>query len=248
MARGSSTSTCRNGVFRPWSRGGREISLAPNAEEGGGAIAGQIGIDLYWLPLGAGGNFVRLNGRVYEAIAAGIQRRPRFDLYHSGLQVFAPEGRYVIEQTPAAAGGEERGVVGVGPIGSRWLARHYPMFRYELRRWRGGVIPDVAEAVDSPRRLSDDLSDARRLLALVPEVPFLLWGRDELGAGEMWNSNSQISWLLARAGFDAASIRPPEGGRAPGWGAGLLAAAAGLRREALRGPIGESAAASRGGA
>ena len=25
-------------------------------------------IDLYWLPLGAGGHFVRLNGRIYEAI------------------------------------------------------------------------------------------------------------------------------------------------------------------------------------
>ena len=24
-------------------------------------------VDLYWLPLGAGGHFVRFNGRVYEA-------------------------------------------------------------------------------------------------------------------------------------------------------------------------------------
>lgn len=29
-----------------------------------------FGIDLYWLPLGAGGNFVRLNERVYGAIEA----------------------------------------------------------------------------------------------------------------------------------------------------------------------------------
>ena len=28
-------------------------------------------IDLYWLPLGAGGHSVRLNGRVFEAVAAG---------------------------------------------------------------------------------------------------------------------------------------------------------------------------------
>ena len=27
-------------------------------------------VDLYWLPLGAGGHFVRLNGRVYERLAA----------------------------------------------------------------------------------------------------------------------------------------------------------------------------------
>ena len=28
------------------------------------------GVHLYWLPLGAGGHSVRLNGRVYEALAA----------------------------------------------------------------------------------------------------------------------------------------------------------------------------------
>ena len=27
------------------------------------------GVDLYWLPLGAGGHSVRLNGRVFEAAA-----------------------------------------------------------------------------------------------------------------------------------------------------------------------------------
>jgi hypothetical protein len=27
-------------------------------------------VDLYWLPLGAGGRFVRLNGKAYEALAA----------------------------------------------------------------------------------------------------------------------------------------------------------------------------------
>jgi hypothetical protein len=32
-------------------------------------------VDLYWLPLGAGGHSVRLNGRVYEAVAASLGRR-----------------------------------------------------------------------------------------------------------------------------------------------------------------------------
>jgi hypothetical protein len=32
-------------------------------------------IDLYWLPLGAGGHFVRLNGRIYEGIRAFLDRR-----------------------------------------------------------------------------------------------------------------------------------------------------------------------------
>jgi hypothetical protein len=184
----------------------------------------RFGIDLYWLPLGAGGNFVRLNGRVYEAIKSTVQRRPRCDLYHSGLEIFLPEGRFTIEQTPASAHGEQRGVVGIGPIGAKWLAARVPIFRYELRCWRDGVIPDIGEAVESPQRLSDDLSKARRLLELSPQVPFLVWGRDELRVGDMWNSNSQIAWLLARAGIDVDSIKPPARGRAPGWHAGLVAA------------------------
>ena len=186
---------------------------------------GRVGIDLYWLPLGAGGNFVRLNGRVYEAIKARLDRRPVSDLYHSALEVFVPEGRYIVENTPVVDDrGRERGVVAEGPVGARWAGR-WRIFRYELRRWRNGVIADISEAVDSPRRLSGDVRDARRLLELVPQIPTLTWGRDELGTGEMWNSNSMISWLVARTGLDVESIRPPSGGRAPGWNAGMAAAA-----------------------
>lgn len=185
----------------------------------------RVGIDLYWLPLDAGGNFVRLNGRIYEAIMSRLQRRPACDLYHSGLEVFVPEGRYVIEMTPVVdANGSERGVVAEGPVGARWASR-WRMFRYEVRRWLNGQIPDISEAVDSPRRLSGDLHDARRLLTMVPEVPTLVWGRDELGTGEMWNSNSITSWLIARTGLDARSITPPAGGRALGWNAGIMIAA-----------------------
>jgi hypothetical protein len=184
----------------------------------------RFGIDLYWLPLGAGGNFVRFNGRVYEAIKARLDRRPVSDLYHSALQVFVPDGRYVVENTPVVDDrGRERGVVMEGPVGARWAGR-LRLFRYEMRRWLDGVIPDISEAVDSPRQLSGDLSDARRLLELMPHIPALVWGRDELGAGEMWNSNSMISWLIASTGLDIDSIKPPAGGRAPGWNAGVVAA------------------------
>jgi hypothetical protein len=187
-------------------------------------LSEHFGIDLYWLPLGAGGNLVRLNGRIYEAIKARLDRRPVRDLYHSALQVFVPEGRYVIENTPVIdERGRERGVVMEGPIGAHW-AGNFRIFRYELRRWREGVIADIGEAVDSPRRLSSDLRDARRLLELVPQMPVLVWGRDEQGAGEMWNSNSMVSWLIARTGLDVDSIKPPAGGRAPGWNAGVLVA------------------------
>lgn len=181
-------------------------------------------VDLYWLPLGAGGHFVRLNGRVYEAIAAFVQRRERYDLYHAALQVELPEGTYVVEQAPVPdLSGEARGVVAEGPVGARWAGR-FRIFRYEIRVWRGGNIPDVAEAVDSPRRLADHVDRARRVLNAVPEVPALVWGRDELGTGEMWNSNAIIAWVLARGGLDAASIAPPARGRAPGWRAGVEAA------------------------
>jgi hypothetical protein len=181
-------------------------------------------VDLIWLPLGAGGQVVRLNGRVYEAVSAWHAHRPRCELFHSALDVLVPAGRFVIELAPAwGAPAANRGVVLQGPVGVGWAGRSR-LFRYELRRWRDGVIPDAAAAVDSPQRLSHDLLTAQRLLSLVPEVPALVWGRDQVRAGDMWNSNSVIAWLLARSGLDAEVIVPPRGGRAPGWHAGVVAA------------------------
>jgi hypothetical protein len=191
-----------------------------------------VGVDLYWLPLGAGGHFVRLNGRVFEAVVAQLERRPAKALYHSALIVSLPEGEFVIEQAPVRDGdGALRGVVAEGAIGSR-RAGSLRLFRYEIRRWRDGVIPDVDEAVDSPQRLTDDPRLARRVLELVPHVPTPVWGRDELGTGEMWNSNSVISWLLSRGGLDVDAVQPPAGGRAPGWHAGLVVALAAPKPEA----------------
>jgi hypothetical protein len=187
-------------------------------------------VDLYWLPLGAGGHSVRLNGRVFEAVASHLGHRPACDLYHSALEVQVPEGRFVIEQAPVPDGdGARRGVAAGGAVGAQWAGR-FRIFRYEVRRWADGAIPDVAEAVDSPRRLTDDSACARRLLDLVPSLPTPVWGRDELDAGEMWNSNSVISWLIASSGLDPESVQPPDGGRAPGWNAGLVVA----RRQAMQ--------------
>ena len=190
------------------------------------------GIDLYWLPLGAGGHSVRLNGRVYEGVAARLERRRPRDLYHSALLVHAHSGSFVIEVTPVGHGeGTTRGAVASGAVGSR-LLRRLRIFRYEVRCWRDGVIPDVAEAVDSPVRLSDDADIAERVLLLAPRVPMLVWGRDEARTGDMWNSNSVISWLLTRSGLPTASIRPPGSGRAPGWHAGIEIAKRDARRVA----------------
>ena len=197
------------------------------------------GVELYWLPLGAGGHFVRLNGRMFEAVVARLEKRPTEDLYHSALVVTVPDGAFVIEQAPIPdRNGALRGVVAEGAVGSRW-ARSLRIFRYEIRCWRDGVIPDVDEAVDSPQRLTRDPSFAQRCLELVPNAPTPVWGRDELGAGEMWNSNSMISWLIARSGLGVEKIHPPTGGRAPGWHAGVVVAG---RQEIQRGrPLGSCA-------
>ena len=174
-------------------------------------------VDLYWLPLGAGGHSVRYNGMVFEAIAARLAGRPACDLYHSALEVGVPAHRFVIEQTPAGRGdGSARGVVAEGAVGTGSAGR-LRIFRYEVRCWSDGAIPDVAEAVDSPRRLTDDPAVAQRVLDVVGDVPTPVWGRDELGAGEMWNSNSIIAWLLTRAGVPVESIHPPPNGRASRW-------------------------------
>ncbi len=194
----------------------------------------EASVDLYWLPLGAGGHSIRLNGRVFEAVASRLEGRTAYDLYHSALIVRVPEGRFVIEQAPVPRGdGSARGVVSEGAVGSRW-ARGFRIFRYELRCWPDGVIPDLDEAVESPQRLTEDPRLAKRIVSLVPLVPTPVWGRDELRTGEMWNSNSFIAWLIARSGLDAGSVRPPAGGRAPGWKAGL--AVARRQEAAMRSP------------
>ncbi|MDX6210515.1 MAG: hypothetical protein QOE24_2906 [Frankiales bacterium] len=181
------------------------------------------GVDLYWLPLGAGGHSVRWNGRAYEAACAMVARRAAVDLYHSALVVSLPPDTWVIEMTPVwSTSGDDRGVVAEGAVGTRWAGRSR-FFRYEVHCWRGGSIADIEQAVASPTRLSSDEAACRRLLALIPSIPTPVWGRDELETGEMWNSNSVTAWALARSGLDPLATLPPRGGRAPGWNAGLVA-------------------------
>jgi hypothetical protein len=81
--------------------------------------------------------------------------------------------------------------------------------------------------------MADDLATARRLLGLLPSIPTPVWGRNELDAGDMWNSNSVIAWVLSRSGVEVATVTPPAGGRAPGWNAGLVVA---VRDEERFGP------------
>ena len=181
-------------------------------------------VDLFWLPLGAGGWFVRSNGQVYEWLSAHRQHRPALALFHTGLLLRLDETSYAVEVGPVwNVSDADRGVVCEGPVGSRWLGRSRA-FRYEVRCWPGGRIPDVDEAVDSPVRLTEDPDRAAALLAVLAEVPALTWGRDELHTGDMWNSNSVVAWALARSGHPMDTIQVPPGGRAPGWRAGLVLA------------------------
>lgn len=195
--------------------------------------ADDASVDLYWLPLGAGdaSGCVRGSGRLYEALVAARQHRSRSDLYHSGLVVRRGGHAYAIEMAPVwALSTPERGVVAEGPVGMHSWGRSR-LFRYEVRCWRDGTIPDVAAAVDSPERVSECVHRAQQVLDLVAHFPTATWGRDEHGTGEMWNSNSLTAWLLARSGHDtdATTLQPPVGGRAPGWSAGLVVAHAGAR-------------------
>lgn len=184
-------------------------------------------VDLYWIPLGAGAHVVRISGKLFEAASALVGRRSACDLYHSALVISCPEGDFVIEQAPVPDVHDvRRGVVAHGAVGLRWLGR-FRVFRYEIRRWRGGRIPDVDQAIDSPVRVTDDAEVARRILEILPSIPTPVWGRDELGTGEMWNSNSVVSWVLASSGVDIDTIQPPANGRAPGWHAGVAVAARG---------------------
>ncbi len=177
-------------------------------------------VELYWIPLGAGTPVVQTCGRAFERLSAWRQHRQPRDLYHAALQVRAPQGRYAIEQAPVPdRNGWARGVVAEGPVGLR-VAGSLRVFRHEVRCWPDGVIPDISFAVDSPVRVSTDPAIAARIVETLPRVPIYVWGRDEAGVGDMWNSNSVMSWVLTRSGVDTAQLDPPTGGRAPGWAAG----------------------------
>lgn len=188
-----------------------------------------MGLDLYWIPLGAGDRpgqgVVRFCGRVFETFTALLDRRPRQRLFHAALVATSDDETVYVEMAPVPDGNgrKERGVVAEGAVGMRWLGR-LRLFRYEVRRWSNGDIPDLADAIDSPVRITDAPERVAEVLDGLAEVPAPVWGRDAFGTGEMWNSNSVIAWALARFDLHDAAGAPPEGGRAPGWSSGIAAA------------------------
>ncbi|MCH8565092.1 hypothetical protein LTH96_04990 [Nesterenkonia sp. LB17] len=181
-------------------------------------------LDLWWIPVGAGGHVVVHTSRWWESLRALRARRRACRLFHAALEVFDGTSKYVIEMTPVwGQPSGPRGVVGQGPVGIRWLGASR-FFRYEIRCWKGGSIPDRDWAIGPPVRFLLAPGEVDALIGRIPTTPQLTWGRDIYGIGDMWNSNSLISWLLQSSGIDAGRLAPPEGGDAPGWDTGIAAA------------------------
>jgi hypothetical protein len=133
-------------------------------------------IYVYWLPLGAGGPAVRWKARVYEALVSIHEHRPARVLSLAALDVRPDEDRYVIEmalvRNLAAC---DRSVVCEGPVAAKWLGGYW-LFRYGVQCWLDGYIPDAAEAVNSPQRVSDEPRRAASLVDVLRSVPPLTWG------------------------------------------------------------------------
>jgi hypothetical protein len=184
------------------------------------------GVYLYWIPLGAGSSFpvVRWSGAAYESVVAWREHRNRHALFHAALEIYQSATRYTLEMTPAwGQPPGDRGVVTTGPVGLRALGSSR-LFRYEVRCWPDGEIPDLSYAVGGAQLLASPTDATADVLRAVRTVPAFTWGRDVLRVGDMWNSNSVVAFVLATSGVDVDTLHPPADGRAPGWHAGIVAA------------------------
>lgn len=185
--------------------------------------------------MGAGEHVVVHTSRWWERVQARREHRAPEPLLHAALEIYTDSCRYVVEMTPAwgqPAGA--RGVVASGPVGLRALGG-LRAFRYEVRAWPDGELPDRTFAVGAPVVIPLTTDRVDTLLGRLAYVPPLTWGRSVLPAGDMWNSNSLVSWLLTTSGVDATRLRP-RSGRAPGWDAGIVVAGSAGHRPGGFGP------------
>lgn len=161
--------------------------------------------------------------RWWELMSARRDRRAPQQLVHAALELFTRGERYVIEMTPEwGQPPAASGVAATGPVGVKALGR-FRMFRYVVRAWPNGVLPDREYAVAAPTSIRLRRTQAQGLLDNLPHVPLHTWGRAVPPSTDMWNSNSLIAWALCRTGVDACTLTPPVGCRAPGWIAGVAA-------------------------
>lgn len=96
-------------------------------------------------------------GRVYRRLQAWRERREPRALYPSALVALVPEGHFVMESAwPIPRGAHaSRGVVVESAVFAHALGR-LRAFRYEVRRWKDGIIRDAGWAVASPQRVVAD--------------------------------------------------------------------------------------------
>jgi len=166
-----------------------------------------------WARVGEGGHVAVRTSHWWEVLVAARERRPPQTLVHGALELVV-DGRPLVVQMTPTWGRAAREVVATGPVGSRWLG-WLPFFRYEIRYTRP---PDPFG--DGAVVVSDRREAVEAVLAAVPRVPRLTWGRRPEVSRDMWSSNSVVSWVLADAGL-VDGCGPPPGERAPGWDAGL---------------------------
>lgn len=174
-------------------------------------------VRLWWLPVGAGGHVVTRTSRWWERWRAMREKRPPQQLFHSALEVTTDGSRYAIEMTPAwGQGSGPRGVVATGPVGLRSLGA-LRLFRYEVRCWRSGEIPDLAYAPAPPVDLRVTSGCAGDLITRVAEVPRLVWGAK---SARRRHVELQLPHLLAAANLGARRRGPPASRRWQGPGVG----------------------------
>jgi hypothetical protein len=158
-----------------------------------------------------------------RALKAG--RSPR-ELLHVALEVQLDSStKFVIELVPAGFGPARTstGVVGNGPILSRALG-WMRMFQYEIRRWKNGVVEAKDKSTRPPSTYVITRDQALQIIDGASRAPRHPWGQDVLGNGDMWNSNSLVSFVLVSAGMDPAAIEPPASADWPGWDTGVALA------------------------
>src|SRR5436309_6404718 len=86
--------------------------------------ADEAWVDLYWLPLGAGGHSVRFNGKVYEWLASRREHRRPCDIYHSALVVHLDGVDWTVEMGPVwNVDAPTDAAACTGAVGAPWLGR-----------------------------------------------------------------------------------------------------------------------------
>ncbi len=192
------------------------------------------GIDLYWIPLGAGGHFVRLNGKVYEAVQALVQRRARRNLYHSALVVSVSEGSYVIECAwVSSTDSDKRGVVAAGPVWNNWAGRLRPL---SVTRCAVGWAAPSPMSRRRWRARNDSLATratARRLIELSPQVPTPAMGPGSMREWERCGTPTRSSHGLLGAAVltQRPCVYRKMDGRPVGMPVLVVAQAGGVRKE-----------------